>query len=317
MFNRDIPVYVMAGFLESGKTHMVKELLTDPQFTEQEKTLLVVCEDGEEQYEEEILTKSRTTMVQVEDKSEFTYGFLAKLNKRQRPDRVIIEYNGTWPIADLMQMELPAGWAIAQVITPINAQTFDLYINNMRQMMVEHISAADLILFNRCTKQTPLATYWRNMKMTNRAAVLIFEDEQGEVLEVNSEEILPYSLKDPVIDVADDDFGIFYVDAMENPDRYEGKEVRFTGMVYHEKSFPDGYFVPGRFAMTCCANDMQFMGYLCRSKQSNQLKNETWVKVTAKIHREYMKAYGGEAPVLYATKIEITEKPKNEFVYLY
>lgn len=317
MRQKDIPIYVMAGFLESGKTTMVKELLEDPEFTEGEKTLLVVCEEGEEEYSEELLRKSNTTMVTVEKQEDLTYGFLAKLRKKEMPERVMIEYNGTWPLDALLRLELPAGWGIAQIITPVNAQTFDLYIKNMRQMMVEQLSYADLIVFNRCTDETPVKVYWRNMKMVNRAAMLIFEKAGGEVIEVSGEDILPYDLNAPVIEISDDDFGIWYVDAMENPQRYEGKTVKFTGMAYRESNFPAGYFVPGRFAMTCCANDMQFMGYLCKSKVAEKLKRDTWVEVTAVVHRENMEAYGGEAPVLYAKRVAAGQKPENEYVYLY
>ncbi len=317
MAQQSIPVYVLAGFLESGKTTMIRELLEDPEFTEGEKTLLIVCEEGEEEFPETLLKRSNTVMTTVDKLEDMTYGYLAKLNKKEKPQRVILEYNGTWSLEALMQHELPASWEFAQIITPVNAETFDLYIKNMRQMMVEHLTYADLIVFNRCTDETPVKVYWRNMKMINRAAMLIFEKAGGDVIEVSGEDILPYDLKAPVIEIKDDDFGIWYVDAMENPDRYEGKTVQFTGMAYREPNFPAGYFVPGRFAMTCCANDMQFMGYLCKSKVAEKLKKDTWVEVTAVVHHEYMEAYGGQAPVLYAKRVAPGVKPENEYVYLY
>lgn len=317
MRQKDVPVYVFAGFLEGGKTTMIKELLEDPEFTEGEKTLLIVCEEGEEEYSEEFLRRSRTVKMTVEKSEELTYGLLARANKAERPERVMLEYNGTWPLENLLRMEWPAGWGIAQIISPVNAQTFDLYIKNMRQMMVEQLQNSDLIVFNRCTDDTPVTVYWRNMKMINRGAMLIFEKEGGDVIEVKGEDVLPYDLNAPVIDIADDDFGIWYVDAMENPERYEGKTVHFTGMAYREPNFPAGYFVPGRFAMTCCAEDLQFMGYLCKSKVAEKLKQDAWVDVTAVVRRENMAAYGGEAPVLYAKRVSSGHKPENEYVYLY
>ena len=318
MAKQDVPVYIIAGFLESGKTRLIKELLEDPGFSEGEKTLIVVCEEGEEEYPEELLKRSNAVTFTVENQADLTYENLAVQNKHEKPARVIIEYNGTWSMNDILSMQMPASWVIAQIITPINAETFDLYINNMRQMMNDHIVCADLIIFNRCDREkTPVAKYWRNMKMTNRAAMLIFEDENGEMIEVDSKEILPYDLNAPVIEVKDDDFGVFYVDAMENPDRYEGKQVSFTGMVYREPGFSKGTFVPGRMAMTCCVNDMQFMGYLCHSKVADKLMPRTWVNVTARVHKEKVREYGGEGPVLYATKIASGKKPENEVVYLY
>lgn len=317
MAQKTVPVYVIAGFLEAGKTHMVKELLEDPEFTEGEKTALIVCEEGEEEYPQELLDKTKTQLYMVDSKEAFTYGMMAKIAKNYQPERVILEYNGTWPVAELLQRRYPDEWGIAQIITPVNAETFDVYINNMRQIMVDQLSYADLILFNRCTDQSPVKTWYRNMKLTNRAAMVIFEKPGGDVIEISGEDILPYNVHADVIDIEDDDFGIFYVDAMDNGERYEGKTIHFKGMVCHDPSFPKGFFVPGRLAMTCCANDMQFFGYLCRSKVADRLKDETWVDVTAEVHVENMQVYGGPGPVLYAKRLAPAEKPVNENVYLY
>lgn len=317
MINRETPIYVIAGFLEAGKTHMVKELLDDPEFSEGEKTALIVCEEGEEEYSEVLLERSNAQIFTVEEKDALTYGFLAKIARNYRPERVIIEYNGTWPVAELLQRRYPEDWAIAQIITPVNAETFDVYINNMRQIMVDQLTYADLILFNRCTDASPVKNWYRNMKLINRAAVTVFEKEGGEVIEISGEDILPYDVHAETIEIEDDDFGIFYVDAMDNGDRYEGKTVHFKGMAARDPRIPKGYFVPGRFAMTCCANDMQFFGYLCKSKVADRLKEGTWVDVTAVVHMESMKLYEGVGPVLYAKKLAPAEKPANENVYLY
>ena len=44
-----IPVYVFTGFLESGKTQFIKEIIADPGFTENERTALLLCEEGIEE----------------------------------------------------------------------------------------------------------------------------------------------------------------------------------------------------------------------------------------------------------------------------
>lgn len=314
---KQVPIYFLAGFLEAGKTSMVKDLLEDPEFTVDEKTAYIRCEEGELELPPELLEKTRTKLYTINEKKELTYGFMARLNKADAPDRVILEYNGTWPVGDFLQLELPAGWGIAQIIVPVNAETFDLYINNMRQMMVEQLQFADLVLFNRCTDQTPVKNYWRNMKMINRAAMTLFEKAGGEMIEISSEDMLPFDLAQPVLEIADDDFGIWYVDAMDNPERYDGKVVHFTGMVYHDKTFPAGYFVPGRQVMTCCADDIRFTGYLCKSQMADRLKDNTWVDVTAKVTVRNLPMYGGPGPVLVAQKLEPGRKPDADYVYLY
>ena len=49
----EIPVYLFTGFLDSGKTKFIQETLEDVNFNNGEKILLVVCEEGEEEYNED------------------------------------------------------------------------------------------------------------------------------------------------------------------------------------------------------------------------------------------------------------------------
>ena len=48
--NRQIPVYLFTGFLEGGKTKFIQETLEDGRFNKGEPTLLLVCEEGIEEY---------------------------------------------------------------------------------------------------------------------------------------------------------------------------------------------------------------------------------------------------------------------------
>ena len=47
---KEIPVYLFVGFLESGKTKFIQETFEDPNFDSGDKTLLLICEEGEEEY---------------------------------------------------------------------------------------------------------------------------------------------------------------------------------------------------------------------------------------------------------------------------
>ena len=151
------------------------------------------------------------------------------------------------------------------------------------------------------------------MKAVNPQAEIIFEDSQGEINEMMEEE-LPYDLNQPVIELNDEGFAVWYLDSLDHIDRYVGKTVQFIGQILKPKSFPSDYFVPGRLAMTCCADDMAFLGFACEYDKASELKEKSWVKVTASITNEYWPDYNGEGPVLHAVKVEATKAPKEEVI---
>lgn len=314
----EIPVYLVTGFLEGGKTCFLKETLDSEEFTSTEKSLLIACEEGEEEYDDIFLKKVNTSLAVIEDQEELTSEKLEELQKKYRPDRVLIEYNGMWKLEDILNMDLPKDWTIVQIINIINAETFPLYLNNMRSVVMEQFTNADMIIFNRCEEDTPGASYLRNIKAVNRRGSVYFETKSGKPLEV--EEELPFDLNADVIEIADIDFGVWYIDAMDEPKKYEGKTVKFKGLVYKGKKFPKGTFVPGRFAMTCCADDIAFFGFICKGGKENyemvdDLENRDWVEITAKVKNEFCKEYMKKGPVLYPVSIERTLKPKEELIY--
>lgn len=305
-----IPVYLINGFLESGKTEFIKYTISQPYFQSKSTTLLILCEEGELEYEEALLKKTRTVMEVIEDEEDFTSERLMELEKKYRPERIIIEFNGMWNMKDL---KLPIHWSIDQQITMIDASTFPMYYTNMKSMVAEMVRKSEMIIFNRCDGIKELSNYKRNIKAVNQQAEIIFEDSQGEINEMMEEE-LPYDLKKAVIDLDDEAYGIWYLDSLDHVERYEGKTVQFVGQVLRPKSFPSDYFVPGRLAMTCCADDMAFLGFACEYEKVSELKEKSWVKVTASITNEYWPDYNGEGPVLHAVKVEKTKAPKEEVI---
>ena len=310
----DIPIFLVTGFLESGKTSFIKETLSDPEFQDGVKTLLIVFEEGIEEYEKEFLDKYKIDLVVVEDEEDLTDSFFMDCNEKYKPHRVMIEFNGVMKLETIFKLKMPEEWALAQIISTVDASLFELQMSNMRSMMVEQLTNSDLIIFNRCTPETNKLTFRRTIKLFNRSAQLIYESEDGEI-DDNVEEELPYDINAEFIDICDDDYGIWYMDAMDNPQKYHGKTVKIKGMVYKGKGFPNDYFVPGRFAMTCCEDDTTFIGFLCRSKYAKTLQNKDWITVTAEMKFEYHPGYGKESIVLYSKKIEKAEKPEEELVY--
>ncbi len=303
------PVYIINGFLESGKTEFIKYTLSQPYFQIKGTTLLILCEEGEVEYDADVLKKSHTVLELVEDEADMTSAKMIELEKKYKPERIIIEYNGMWNFKNL---KLPWHWRLEQQITTIDASTFQSYYTNMRSLLAEMIRKSELIIFNRCDGLIDsLSTFRRNVKAVCPQAEVIFEDKNGEVSQI-FEEDLPYDLKDNELKLDDYAYGIFYLDAMDNLDRYIGKTIDFVAMVLKPEDSNDKYFVPGRMAMTCCADDMAFLGYACKYDKCAELENKQWVEVTATVQREFWQDYDGEGPVLHALSVVPAKKPKDE-----
>ena len=87
---QQIPMYVFTGFLESGKTKFIQETLEDPRFNSGEKTLLLVLEEGEEEYD---LSRypSQNVYLETPDYDELSPEFLEGLRRKHNAERVVAE----------------------------------------------------------------------------------------------------------------------------------------------------------------------------------------------------------------------------------
>ncbi len=307
-----VPVFVVNGFLESGKTIFALDTVMDPYFSDGEDTLIIACEEGIEEYDEALLREHDTQVVYVESKEAFTTEFLKSVQKKYKPSQILIEYNGMWGMDLLRNMEKPRGWFLAQAVTMVDATTFDVYMQNMKSLFMDMCRESDLVIFNRCQDGTDAASYKRNIRAVNPRAQVAFEREEGEPFEF--EEELPFDIEAEVIEIKEEDYGIWYIDAMDHPEKYDGKTVKFKGMVYRPKKMPKNQFVPGRMAMTCCADDTAFIGYICEGV-TGEYNTRDWVILTAAITIEERREYEGAGVVLHAVSIETAEPAAEEFVY--
>ncbi len=310
---REIPVYLFTGFLESGKTSFIIETMKEGQFEDGMRTVYIVCEEGMEEIDSEMLEKNKFKVYTFEDEESLTKEALTKIDKSVRPDRVLIETNGMWDVEHVLDA-LPDQWLLGEGIATVNAGTYETYLNNMKMTMLNQFMYADLILFNRCTEDMDLAMFKRTARAKNRRAQVIFEMTDG-TMNNDVKEELPYDLNAPEIQIEDDDFGIWYLDAFDNMDSYIGKTVKFKGQVYHPKGANPDVFVPGRFAMTCCAADIQFVGFPCRFDGAKKLKEKSYVTVTAEVQSAMSKNYDKPAPILIAKSVEEAEPAEDEVVY--
>ena len=305
-----MPLFLINGFLEAGKTQFLEFTMEQDYFQTEGKTLLIVCEEGDTEYDEKKLKKNRTAVVYVDDFSKLTPEYLNELEVIYRPERVIMEWNGMW---NQDELKLPEDWFIYQQITIIDGSTFDLYVQNMKPLLGAMLRGSELVIMNRCDgiSDEKLTSYRRTIRAMSRDSEIVLEDAEGEIEQATLEEDLPYDINADVIEIKPEDYGIWYIDCMDQPERYQGKTVEFTAMVLKSPKFPKGQFVPGRMAMTCCEADMTFLGFICKAREARNLENRQWVKVRAKIEYEEWQDYGGVGPVLYAESVEPAEPIKD------
>lgn len=311
---QQIPIYLITGFLEGGKTSFLRDVLMSGDFDDGKKGLLILCEEGEEEYDEQELADRNISMITVDEEDEFTGGFLKMCETHYRPKRIFIEMNGMWDCKWLYGNELPYSMEIAQVITVVDGSTFPVYLNNMRSILSNLFLYTEMAVFNRCTEDMELHSFRRTVRGLNPRAMVYFEDAQGNPIDPGMD-VPPYDLNADVIQIEDIDYGLWYLDVFESRERYEGKKVRFRAKVMKSRQLGDGAFVPGRNAMTCCADDIRFVGCLCRSKFTDRLKSRQWIWLTATVKYEFSKEYGEEGPVLYGETFELTGPPQEDLVY--
>ena len=310
MNNKEIPVYLFTGFLESGKTTMIVETLMDDNFNTGERFLVIVCEEGEKEYDPADFENSNVSIAYIENESDLTVKKLSELEKKFAPERVMIEYNGMWTLNSLYQ-NLPEGWMVYQEIMFADANTFASYNANMRQLVVDKLQSCEMVIFNRAKPDVDKEGFHKIVRGVSSRATIAYEMQNGDFVYDEIEDPLPFDLDAPVVEIADKDYAIWYRDMNENMEKYVGKTVRFRGICAKEKTIPKGQFVVGRHVMTCCAADIAYCGLACKWDKAENIKTQDWVTVTAKFSIEYNKIYEGKGPVLTAVDVIRTIQPEN------
>lgn len=316
--NNEIPVYMFFGFMDSGKTTLIHETIFDNHFAdEMNNFLVIVCEDGDEEYDTDRFESVGGHVVFIENEEDLTAEKLIKLDAEYHPQAVFIEYNGTWEVGPFFEMDGPSEWTIVQSLCTVDANTFEMYMLNMRAMMAEQMHRADVVIINRCDDNTPKSKFRANVKSINRPANIVYERKDGTI--DDREEELPFDLNADVINISDADYAMWFMDCMDHPKKYDGKTVSFLGLVYNptdaKGKLKPGVIVPGRFAMTCCIEDVQFLGMKCKYKDAQNTPHKSWINIKAKIKNEFAREYRGKGPVLYPIEISPAVKPEDELVY--
>ena len=314
----EVPVYLFTGFLEAGKTRFIQGTLEDKRFNAGESTLVLLCEEGVEEFDfSKMPDNGRNITVQtVESEEELTQSNLDAWRKACRAKRVLVEYNGMWML-DSFYSAMPEGWMIYQEICFVDSNTFLGYNANMRSLVVDKFNSCELVVFNRFRSDMDKLQFHKIVRATSRRSDIAYEDANGEVEYDNIEDPLPFDVNAAVIEIADEDYALWYRDLNENLNTYVGKTVKFKGIVTTEGKMTADSFVIGRHIMTCCQDDISYGGVICDWKGAKTLHQRDWITLTARVAFEYHKAYRGKGPVLKTQKVEAAEVPAQQIVTFY
>ena len=300
---QQIPVYAFTGFLDSGKTKFIQETLEDPRFNAGERTLLLVFEEGEEEYDFSVYP-SQNVYMEVLDQQTVTTKQLRALAKKYKAQRIVAELNGMQLVGDLYT-RFPEDWVVAQEVMFADSTTFMAYNANMRNLVMDKLMGAQMVVFNRLERGADIMPFHKLARAASRRIDILYDYTDGSTEFDEIEDPLPFDINAPVIEVMDEDFALWYRDVTEEPEKYDGKTVRFKGQVAMLRREKKGMFAPGRFVMTCCVDDIQFCGIPCVYADADKLEPRSWAMVTAKISAQKHPLYKGDlGPVLTALSVE-------------
>ena len=311
-----LPIYLFTGFLEGGKTSIIQESLNDQNFNSGEKTLVLMCEEGVEELDATQFWGQNVKIVYIEDESWITKENLEGLIKGHKVDRIIIEYNGMWLLKTLYD-QMPANWAIYQNMMFADANTFITYNNNMRQLTVDKLLDAEMIVLNRASDKVDKAEIHKIVRGITRRAAIVYDYPDGHVEYDDIEDPLPFDIHAPMIEIADEDYALWYRDLSEEMKKYHGKKVKFKGIVATDERLPKNAVILGRHVMTCCADDIQYSGLVCVFKNDPKLKTRDWITAKGTIKIEPHRLYRQPGPVLYVEATEFSVPPKQEVATFY
>ena len=316
MAQKQLPVYLFTGFLSGGKTHMIQESMEDERFNSGEKTLILLCEQGEDELDATRFYSRNVYLELIENEEDLTEQRLTDLASKHKYDRVIIEYNGMWQLSTLFQ-NMPKHWAIYQEMMFAEADTFISYNDNMRQLMVDKLTGAEMVILTRTPDDIDKETVHKIVRGVSRSATIAYDYPDGHVEYDDIEDPLPFDLSAPIVEIADRDYAIWYRDMAEELDKYKGKTMKLTGLVARDKSLGKDALVLGRHVMTCCADDIAFHGLVCKFPENVDCKTRDWLTVTATFKIENHKLYNRLGPVLYVTDWQTADKSDPEIATFY
>ena len=313
---QEIPVYLFTGFLDAGKTKFIQETLEDVRFNNGESTLLLLCEEGEEEYDPSTFSGHKVFSELIEDQAELTPQNLERLQKKHAVERVVVEFNGMWML-DALYQNMPEAWIVYQEFLFADARTFLTYNANMRGLVVDKLKSCEMVVLNRADEKIDKVEIHKIIRAVSRRTNIAYEDLSGEVYYDDTPDELPYDINAPVIQITPENYAIWYQDISEEPDKYKGKTLEIGGFVMLRDKLPAGSFIFGRRVMTCCIEDITFAGLLCTGYDVKNLQDGQWIQLTAKVTVKHNRVYNKKGPMLNVQSVEPGVAPEDDVATFY
>ena len=311
-----LPVFLFTGFLDAGKTTFLQSMLEDPGFNEGQRTLVILCEDGEEELVPTRFSINNVTIQKVEDQSELTQGNMILWGRKAAASRIMIEYNGMWQMNDLFD-RLPENWGIAQETMMVDASSIAAFNANMRQLVVDKLNTAELVIFTRVEPEQDKMELHKLVRGISRGAQIVYDLTDGTSVEDDIEDPLPFDINADIIEIADRDYALFYRDLVDEPAKYEGKTVRYKGLCANNMRMPKDTFLAGRHIMTCCEADIAYCPLVCKWDRAKSVRHKSWGIVEGTIHEKFSNIYGKKGPVLTVHSFEPATQPEQPVATFY
>ncbi len=311
-----LPVFLFTGFLDAGKTTFLQSMLEDPGFNEGQRTLVILCEDGEEELVPSRFSINNVTIQKVEDQSELTQGNMILWGRKAAASRIMIEYNGMWQMNDLFD-RLPENWGIAQETMMVDASTIAAFNANMRQLVVDKLNTAELVIFTRVEPEQDKMELHKLVRGISRGAQIVYDLTDGTSVEDDIEDPLPFDINADIVEIADRDYALFYRDLVDEPAKYEGKTVRYKGLCANNMRMPKDTFLAGRHIMTCCEADIAYCPLVCKWDRAKSVKHKGWGIVEGRINEKFSNIYGKKGPVITVHSFQPAEQPDQPVATFY
>lgn len=311
-----LPVFLFTGFLDSGKTTFIQSMLEDPGFNEGQRTLVLLCEEGEEELEPKRFSINNVTIRTVDSVADLTPANMSLWQRKAAATRIMIEYNGMWQMNDLFD-RLPENWGIAQETMMVDASTIAAFNANMRQLVVDKLNTAELVIFTRVEPEQDKMELHKLVRGISRGAQIVYDLTDGTSVEDDIEDPLPFDLNADIVEIADCDYALFYRDLVDEPAKYEGKTVRYKGLCANNMRMPKDTFLAGRHIMTCCEADIAYCPLVCKWDMAKSVKHKSWGIVEGTIHEKFSNIYGKKGPVLTIHSFEPATEPEQPVATFY
>lgn len=311
MSGKAIPVYLFLGFLEAGKTQFIQKTISDKCFGKDENILLVVCEEGAEEYDLSQFGGKNITIHTFEEKSDLDVQFLFKLSEECDADKILIEYNGMWHLTDLL-LNKPENWKIFQTVFIADASTFQIYVKNFGSLVIDKVNVSDVVVFNRYENRADVNELHKIIRSINRRTEIYYEADNEMMIVDDIEDPLPFDMEAPTIVIKDNDYAVWYRDIMNEAKKYHGKTVKFKAMITSRPELPNNVFAVGRYIMTCCEADMEFCWFVAYYNKYYSVQGEKWVTVTAEITVQHHETENIDIPLLSITDLYECEPTTNK-----